>query len=831
MTVNSTFTPPQTWQKYNDPKNWTPAEVPNNSPERFYNVAVPAGKYLSVDLDATINNLALDRSLLAVEGHSLIVQGQTTISGPLPTEDQFVTGPNTQVQISTGKLDAGALSSFRDGVLTGAWDVRRGASALTPSTLQFDGANVVTLRKAHLALVGPLSRVIDENGNDGLRNLAHIESTASLIMSRDFATVGAFTNDGQLRIGGAFHIQGPLTNFDAATRTLASGRYWVSQSYDPQNTAATPGILRFAGADIVTNAAELELIGALSTITDLNGANALRNFTRNAESGVFRLSGRNFSTSGDFTNDGLLDGTGTFAVTGALTNYDPATRRLAGGKYHLELRFKGADIVRNAASIRAGSIRDENGQDALRNFATNEEAGTFSVSGMQFVPAGEFTNAGTVFIGGNLSRSGIGMPEGVPYVQVSGETYLFRSAEFYGRMEIRGGSLHGEHSVHGETPRIRGDLLIADGGSLVLGYLPVEGKVEFTTLAAFRIQVSDSTRGLQVNGNVHLAGTLEIEFGDVMPPDSNSALQVVQATALTGTFGNAPHGTRVTTKDGRSSFVVLYQNNAVYLTGYERIPPAAQLLNISSRAHVGTGAEVPIAGFIVTTNNKKVVARAIGPSLQQRGVSGALQDPTLTLYDSAGTALATNDDWSTSQADEIAAIGLAPEDPREAAIVTTLGRGLYTAIMRGKNDTTGVGLVEIYDAGQQSGGRIANLSTRAFVDPENPLIGGFISGGGEGPAEVFVRAVGPSLKFRSVENPLPDPTLEVRGENGDLLAYNDDHETLVEGAEPSPFYFGAGDAKDALIFARLAAGNYTAVVRGKNADTGIALVEFYDINR
>ena len=95
------------------------------------------------------------------------------------------------------------------------------------------------------------------------------------------------------------------------------------------------------------------------------------------------------------------------------------------------------------------------------------------------------------------------------------------------------------------------------------------------------------------------------------------------------------------------------------------------------------------------------MVRAIGPSLAQFGLTGALANPGLEIHNQSGVVIATNDDWQSTQKSEIQAAGLAPSDPRESAIVlTNFEPGPYTAIVRGKNNTTGVGLVEIYDVQQ-----------------------------------------------------------------------------------------------------------------------------------
>ena len=105
-----------------------------------------------------------------------------------------------------------------------------------------------------------------------------------------------------------------------------------------------------------------------------------------------------------------------------------------------------------------------------------------------------------------------------------------------------------------------------------------------------------------------------------------------------------------------------------------------------------------IGGFIVVgVTNKKVIIRAIGPSLAGAGISNALPDPTLELHDGNGNVLASNDNWKDTQQTMIQATGLSPANDLESAIIRTLTPGNYTAIVRGLNGTTGVALVEVYD--------------------------------------------------------------------------------------------------------------------------------------
>jgi len=254
--------------------------------------------------------------------------------------------------------------------------------------------------------------------------------------------------------------------------------------------------------------------------------------------------------------------------------------------------------------------------------------------------------------------------------------------------------------------------------------------------------------------------------------------------------------------------------------------PSAQLLNISTRLRVQTGDNVLIGGFIVTgSNNKQVLLRALGPTLSQFGVSGVLADPTMELHNGTGALLASNDNWKDTQQSAIAATGLAPPNDLESAILHTFTPGSYTAVVRGKNNTTGVGLVEAYDINKAVDTTLTNISTRGFVSTDqNVMIGGFISGNGI--VRVIVRALGPTLSQFGVPNILADPTLEVRDVNGTLLASNDNWQDSQQ-AEINASGFAPPDTKESAIIIVRPAANTTAIVRGKNNTTGNALVEAY----
>ena len=322
---------------------------------------------------------------------------------------------------------------------------------------------------------------------------------------------------------------------------------------------------------------------------------------------------------------------------------------------------------------------------------------------------------------------------------------------------------------------------------------------------------------------------------------------VLPATTISKTF------TANFFKKGQSyvidlSFVKISQRNTTAvsgstgLTGYARATqiyvststktPLSGLANISTRGLVGTGDNVLISGFIITSTDTAplaVVVRAIGPSLTALGVSDALQDPTLTLFDSQGHLIGSNDDWKipVPNANQVFAAGLNPTNTHESALYQTLAPGRYSAVVRGKNNTTGVGLVEVYNLGSSGAAKLANISTRGqVISGEKVLIAGLIV---QCPFShsILFRALGTALP--GVTGVLPNPTLQIVDDQGTTIGFNNDWRDTQEaqiqatGAPPP-------NDKDSAIFQSLGPGRYTAIVASKNTSTGIALVEAYATN-
>jgi hypothetical protein len=254
-------------------------------------------------------------------------------------------------------------------------------------------------------------------------------------------------------------------------------------------------------------------------------------------------------------------------------------------------------------------------------------------------------------------------------------------------------------------------------------------------------------------------------------------------------------------------------------------PGETKLANISTRAVVGTNANVLIGGFIVTgTQPKKVIVRGIGPSLP---MAGTLPDPTLELHDATGAVISSNDNWiQNANRAEIADSGVAPANPSEAAILMTLAPGSYTAILSGVNQTTGIAVVEFYDLEGSAASKLANISTRAQVQVgDNVLIGGLIVVG-QSATNVIIRAIGPSLP---VPGAMADPTLELRDASGTLLSANDNWRSNQQEAIIGTGVAPTRDAESAIVTS-LSPGSYTAIVRGAHGMSGVAVVEAYQLN-
>ncbi len=893
--------------QWSDTDHWLSAHlVPNNAANNFFDVTIKgltvSGKLSDedriitrrigaarLDISATVSDLTLIDAGLTVDdfttlgGANLLTVTGTTTDNSLQnqTGDDVTQTPGFTVKTRTGGADAivslGQFTNFSGNTLsmTRLTLFSQGPTA----TVQFNGADIVTLSNTNITLTGSNAHIIDEVGNDALRHLAVIGPNASLsVAAEDFVTGGDLTINGGIDVtddglDASLTVTGSLTNFDPATKTLTGASIGVHDDI----TAGKNVIFRFKGADIVNNASSLSLTAPTSKIVDQNGLDALRNFAHNLAAGTVFFTDRNFAASGAFTNDGSLTVNGqslptVFTVNGSLTNFDSVTKTLTGGVFRLfgsfsnhsataTLGFNGADIVHNASDLTLGggaTIVDQSSNNGLRNFADNTKTGTFSLDGQSFAAPTDFTNAGTLFISNFDPSQVFSVAGGHSYIQTGGETSLGDSILTAANVLIQGGIIHHGGTINGNVNVPRGTIAPTGGGgggSVNLGsgvgiiivpgsyFIPgpdnmtINGNLTLGADAHYSMVIRNNTAGefdtMSVSGSATFGGTLDVSLvNGFVPAPGDSFTALTAGPNITGAFINAPNGSRFPTTDGRGSFIATYSDNHLVLSNFQTKPPD-QLLNISTRMRVLTGNNVLIAGFIITgTNPKKVIIRGLGPSLSSVGVPGALSDTTLELHQGNST-LATNDNWKindhTGQSQEatITATTIPPRNDKESALVATLNPGAYTAILAGKDQGTGVGVVEVYDLDQSANSKLANISTRGFVDTgDNAMIGGFIVGGaGGGAARVIVRGLGPSVP---VSGTLQDTVLELHDGQGTTVATDDNWKDVQQSDVQASTIPPNNDLESAIV-RTLVPGNYTAILRGLNNGTGIGLIEVYNL--
>lgn len=261
--------------------------------------------------------------------------------------------------------------------------------------------------------------------------------------------------------------------------------------------------------------------------------------------------------------------------------------------------------------------------------------------------------------------------------------------------------------------------------------------------------------------------------------------------------------------------------NGIYqLTALNDATTFSKLLEISSQASVkGTKTVVGMDFTISGSDAAQVIIPCLGPSLP---ISGGLSDPVLQLLDHTGAVIATNDSWKSSQQAEIEATGFAPASDLDAAVVTELQPGTYTAVLSGKTKkSNGLGLVDVHDLDPDLNSRLAILSTVGSVGKANAaLMGDFTIGNGTAKTKVLLRALGVKLK---------DTTLELaNAADGSTIVINDNwqdmQKTDIEATGLAP-----ANNNDSAIVANLNPGSYRAIVRGKKNKTGDARLEVYSL--
>ena len=379
-----------------------------------------------------------------------------------------------------------------------------------------------------------------------------------------------------------------------------------------------------------------------------------------------------------------------------------------------------------------------------------------------------------------------------------------------------------------DTPPWAGGTAIPMNGTFTSSTVAVDATIT-ASLPVGRHVIFVRGRGVSDFQSFQTWGPISAAFLDVGGPTPTPS--VTPAPTPTPTPAATPTPTSTPTPTPTASATPTATATATVAPSATPIP-ASQAINLSTRMRVLTGDDAGIGGFIITGSAPKhVLLRAIGPSIT--GVPGVLADPVLELHRPGGLPTIINDNWRDDPAQEAAIIAtsIAPTNNLESAIDVTLNPGAYTAVVRGKNNTSGVGLIEVYDLSQAVLAKLANISTRAFVGTGNDIvIAGFILGGHSGGDRIVVRGLGPSLTALGVANALADPTLELRDSNGALLVGNNDwQDNPAQAAEVTAAGLAPSSNLESGIAATLPPGLYTALLAGLNNGTGIGLVEVYDL--
>lgn len=616
-------------------------------------------------------------------------------------------------------------------------------------------------------------------------------------------TIEAIDN-GKVRVASGVTLEG------GTVTTTGNG---AIQGDYPGNGGGTLKDLTNTGVIAILDREAISLAGTLIdngsiTLSSVGNGATLRfaNGTTLAGNGAVTLSnnGSNYLMAAGF-GDALTIGP-TATVQGA-GNISPG---FSGGSNMLKITNQGL-IHANLPGAALGIRAEESNGTPFTNTGTLRASNGGALS---FNGTSTLTNRGNIQV---VSGSTISAGGGITLLQTAGTIDLGGSINFPLGLDLNGGQLIGTGTFSGPIRNNGG--VVSPGRSP--GRLTVSGDYMQGAGGAMNMEIGGTTAGtgydqLVATGKATLGGTLNITAINGFKPIVGDSYTLVSAGSFAGSFANVNFNGFTGKIDSSSNGITLTITTT-----------AGQLLNVATRMRVNPDPNQLIGGFIITgTDPKRIVIRATGPSLS-RFFSGVLGDPTLEVFQ-GGTLLASNDNWKENDQANIEATGVAPRNDLESAIVRTFAPGAYTAIVRGKNGTRGIGLVEAYDLSKDSNSSLANIATRGFVDiDDNVMIGGFIISRSSGSqTRVVIRAIGPSLTAFGVEGALADPTLELRDANGSLLRENDNwkdsQQSEIEAAQLTP-----RDERESAIFASLNDGSYTAIVRGKGNTKGVGLVEVY----
>jgi hypothetical protein len=723
---------------------------------------------------------------------------------------------------------------------------------------------------ASAELYGPASRSWSATGSLNNGRYSH---TATLLRNGKVLVAGGLTNDNSPPYLASAELYDPASGTWTATGSLSTTRYNHTATLLPNGKVLVAGGIGSdpAGAELYDPAS-----GTWTATGNLNTGRYVHTATLLQNGKVLVAGGISATSSGLSASAELYDpASGTWTATGSLKTarddhtatllpsgnvlvaagigssgvspstelYDPASGTWSvTGSLNSKRYQHTATLLQNGKVLAVGGYQDTNDNVIASAELYDPASKTWTDTGKLGYNRG-FTQGFGIAVNGSGEAHVAGRTDSTDFPLTNGafDTVFAGSVEgFVTSLSADGTALVYSTFLGGtvgtgstDYNECHGIALDSMGDAYITG---VTSSIDFPIKNAFQQSIGDNSPGngdafvteLNPSGSAliyssYLGGT-ESDNGNAIALDPTGAAYVAGGTGSTN-FPTTPGVFQSKNAGGADNFVT--KINA----------PSGTVGNISTRLSVGTGDKVLIGGFIITgTEQKKVIIRGIGPSLS--GVGITLADPTLELHQGS-TTLATNDNWKInaqtgqSQEAEIRATTIPPKNDLESALVATLSPGAYTAILAGKNGGTGVGVVEVYDLAQAANSRLANISTRGFVDTgNNVMIGGLIvvGGNGTGPTRMMVRALGPSVP---VADALADPTLELHNGSGTTIATNDNWKTRPDGtsqqAEIQATTIPPTKDLESALVATLAPGNYTAIVRGKNNTTGVGLVEVYNL--
>jgi hypothetical protein len=620
-----------------------------------------------------------------------------------------------------------------------------------------------------------------------------------------------------------------------AGQLIISGTGVNNNSSVGQNfQAANEGQIIFNNASTAASAHMSIVNGGFSISSEDSTGSTIFNNTASAAGASIKNFSAEFGFSGDIGRT-IFNGAST-ADHASIRNYGAGGSHGVGG----QTIFNDTSTAANASIDNFGSGPASTAESALTIFNDASTAGHATITNHAGDVAGE-----TIFAGSSTAGSATLIANEGSYYATCAIIFDGASTGGTARVKVFG---NGYLDITGRQPGLTTGS-IEGSGNVYLGAnrltvgtnnisTSFSGAISGTGLLS---KVGSGILTLQANDCIAdtvgliLVGGSPIKLDFTGPPDVIASLKVNGVPKPPGIYGGPISGAPNILLEFRGS-------------GTVSVGPLSTLGNISTRAFVQTGDNVMIGGFMVQgTEPKMVIIRAIGPELTQYGVPNAMVNPTLELHDSTGALIASNDNWvrtiiggiiTNNQVADIRNSGHAPGDGRESAIIAELPPGNYTAIVRGVNNTTGVALVEAYDLSPDTNSILGNISARSFVQTgDNVMIGGFMVQGSQ-PKRVIVRAIGPSLTQYGVPNVLANPTLELHDGRGALIASNNNWATTIIGGiitanqvrDIQTSGYAPGDGRESAIIADLPPGNYTAIVRGVNATTGVGLVEVYDLD-